>query len=212
MGTGKMKSKKLLIAIAIFMTTFLNTSLFAEGMMKVVGGVNMGFYTEEPASSDSYFPFFGFNIGALYGFTLGENNELEVGAIYGTYQKVTLYDSGDSLFISYQSVTLPVLYRFGLGPVSLGLGGFYEFHVGQVTSTYESYGSTVSTGSYSDANMSESNYGILAAAGLKIDFSESFYLLFDFRYKFGLANLATTSGNTLTLGSAELLFMVGFKI
>ena len=218
MKSVKSLIKKLLLLLTISTMPFLQSNLLAKGSVKLVGGTNLAFYSDDPESTEYVFGLdFRYDFGLLVGVPLNDLIELEVGAIYHQYRLKATYTSGffDGyvVYIDYQSVQFPLLFRLNLGPVSLGAGGFYEINIGEVTATDEYNGTTsTATYSYDEVYMSTSNYGYMVAVGFRKKVSESFDIITDFRYRIALGNVSTADGLTRTVKSFELLLMASFKI
>ena len=183
----------------------LATSLFAASdasatTFKVMGAGNLLSNHLEPT------PAAGFTITSAKGkFAFGGGASMvfggpafgvEVGGSYLTSEgTVTLAggSSGDAS-IKYSYLQIPLLMRLNLGRViSVGVGGYYNKHLGKVTTTdvngtTESSFDTASTGT--GVAMKGSSYGLLGSLGFDIPLGASTGLVIDGRYAYGLAEVS----------------------
>jgi Outer membrane protein beta-barrel domain len=155
--------KSLLAALALAAVVSAPKAYALPGMdIGVMGGANFAKYSSGVDSA------FGFSGGASVG--LGP---LEVSALYTQYKfSATLL--GQSVSTTLNQLDVPVLYRLGVGPVSLGVGGFYSMFLS---------GSTSSNGVSTSVTSGNSNYGATASARFTIPVLGFFV---DGRYNLGL--------------------------
>ncbi|MFN7685594.1 MAG: outer membrane beta-barrel protein [Oligoflexia bacterium] len=115
--------------------------------------------------------------GLSFGPTVGMG-PIEASALYSQY-KLT----APTVSTSTNYLEIPVLYRLGLGPVSVGVGGFYSVFLS---------GSTTVGSTTTDLTSGSSNYGATASARVTIPMLGLFA---DARYNLGLRD---SSGSKLS--------------
>ena len=116
---------------------------------------------------------------------------------------------------SYNALQIPVLMKFTLLPlVSFGAGAYYSKGLGSVkvhsdafTSAGLTFPASDTTESFADASLSDTDYGLMANAGMSFPFLPLMKFRADLNYLFGLKNINTT--DTVTLKSRRILVTAG---
>ena len=135
--------KKSLLAVAVVAASLSSTNAFAlPGLsLGVMGGASISAPSVTDAALVGSATLKG-GTGLSAGATLGAG-PLEVSALYSQYQATALSTTVNSSFLD-----VPVLFRMGLGPISLGLGGFYSMHLSDDSGASQNrganYGATAS--------------------------------------------------------------------
>jgi hypothetical protein len=111
----------------------------------------------------------------------------------------SLNKSGTTSF-SQTALEVPVLARMNVADfLAFGLGGYVAYGIGNVA--YETDGlltgsKTQSSGSYSDQDLQQTDYGLLASVAIKIHYEPTRAVLIDFRYAMGLNDVNKDKSTT----------------
>jgi hypothetical protein len=159
--------KKSLFAAVVLAATLSTSNAFAlPGLsLGVMGGAAISAPTVSNAALLGGATVSG-GTGLSAGGTLGLG-PLEVSALYSQY-KATAALGGVSATVTANTLDVPVLFRMGVGPIGLGLGGFYSMHLSDDSG---------------DSSSGGSNYGATASVRLTIPVIGLFV---DGRYNMGL--------------------------
>jgi Outer membrane protein beta-barrel domain len=153
-----------------------------------------------------------FGGGVLLAGSLAPMFQLEVGALYLPRTITASDNSGDSLNTTFNTLQVPVVLRLSPAPIlSLGVGGYFAEGLGSVSQTATSGGvSQTSTESYSAANWSATDFGLLGSIRLGAPVAPLVKLFVDGRYVMGLKNLDTTNDTTTHAKDIQILAGVSF--
>lgn len=158
--------------------------LFAGANAYAVPGVNVGLMVGPNLSFVSGdFPV-GTSLSGGVGYSVGPSvglGPIEISALY-TSTTTTASVLGIEASSTSKSLEIPVLYRLGMGPIGLGLGGFY--------------GLSLESGATSDSN----NYGLTASTRVTVP---GVGLFVDGRFNLGLNDMGGSK-----MSSAAIL--IGF--
>jgi len=165
-----------------------------------------------------------YGAGLLVEFPLSPRVGFELGALYLTRQYALTYKLAlvaDPTLASEQPIgslrhgfiQVPAMFKFHLGRVfALGLGGYFANNIGQVTRINNA--GEEEKGSYADARLKRTDYGLSAGLGVAIPMGSSVAFLIDGRYNMGLANqYAPKEGDTFTekIKNNDITAFVGFR-
>ena len=135
-----------------------------------------------------------FGFGALFHQFILLDTDIELGILY-LQRGFSLNINGQEQDQSFDSVHFPVLLKFYFLPVVFfGIGGYFTHALAQTNPTL----------------YSANDRGWLISAGVKPQITSSTYLLVDFRYLFGIANVSQIPGSTLYLRDLQFLFGLSF--
>lgn len=109
----------------IFLLLLLTTTESFANLFSLVGGVNYGGFNTATATAKGITATSKGSLGYAAG-VLIDVSMLEVGAVY-LHRNYTVSITGYSDSNKYGNyIELPLLFRYGPGPVSVGFGGFYD--------------------------------------------------------------------------------------
>jgi hypothetical protein len=145
-------------------------------------------------------PGVGFEIGALY---ITRKTELDGFSVNG--------GAASNLDVKTTAIQVPVLLRFHLLPmISIGLGGYWAYGIGNVNST-DTSGNSLASGSYSTELIKQSDFGLLGSVGLRLPLGTGgVKLLIDGRYAYGLTDF-NNGAYTTTAKYRDVQGLVGLS-
>lgn len=151
--------------------------------------------------------------GLLMRAGLEQNVALEFGVLYLPREMTSNFSlsgaaSGNGAYTTqwdFNYIQVPVLIRIHLLPmVSLGVGAYYAHAIGQIKETNTAPGGGTITGSsnpnfysYGDKSVPTDDYGLEAALGAQLPLTSSVKFYADFRYLWGLQNIALPASTAL---------------
>ena len=168
------------ISKVLFVALFL---VVAPSQSFAVPGVSVGLMAGPNLTFPSVPTLPGIEVSGGIGFSVGPSvglGPIEASLLYSSYKTTATILTVESSNTS-KSLDIPVLYRFGAGPVGIGLGGFYSL--------------SMESGSTSDDN----NYGLVGSARVTIPGG----LFVDGRFNLGLKD---SSGSKVSAAAVLLGF------
>jgi len=189
--------------ILLSAVTLLFSGLAEASTLSIVGVGDSNTFTTGSLPSGTTTPTvsgkFSFGGGALLTMPIGPRVGLEVGALYITRKNEANPALGSSQDITNTShaIQVPVLLKFHLFPAfHVGVGGYWAQGIGSVDSNNATTGVDNSSQTYSGANLKQTDYGLVGAAGFSFPLGGGTRLLAEGRYNYGLANIFTDPNST----------------
>ena len=205
-----MKKNLSLVLSALVMTFALQSQ---AGEVAVLGGLDMANMSTNqtlPAgvtkSSISKFTF-----GLDYNHTFAPSWSVEVGGFYQNKGLKLTQSNVDSVTVGH-AFTVPVMVRYAVLPqyLSLGVGAFTSFAIGDLSTTRGTQAATTQT--YDAAKMSKLDFGLVGGLRASYPVAAGIDVVGDVRYYLGMKNLNTdTNSATVSQKSTDLAILVGAR-
>lgn len=197
---------KLKLWMAISVIGILSTGWSQAARLSLVGAVTQANlkYTGTVVDTKAKM---GYGGGVLAEFPLGKMVGLELGGIYA--QRITEITT---LKTEVTWIETPVVLRWWISPfISLNVGGYAAFGMGDIKQTAATGGSV--TGTFNELGIKKMDYGAVGGLGFNFPLGNSVGLQIDGRYLMGLADLnkldAATGVTKITYN--EMQALVGLR-
>jgi hypothetical protein len=183
-----MRSKSILIFFAIhlfFYSYQVNATNF-----NLVGGLAIPSASNTPSSTYVSTPLaMAYGGGILIDFNMVPKLlAFEWGVLYMPRGYQYSFSGGSSTTLTLTTLQIPAVFRIYVLPaISIGIGGYYSYGIGNIGVSTAGSSSTLP---YGTGSLSNGDYGFLASLGIKIPLGGSWLsLIADGRYLYGLSNV-----------------------
>lgn len=198
---GFMKLKRILVFFVLITMNPFTTTRSQALSLTVLGGESFSGGSVSPNDSftTGFTPVLGG--GILLGSWMFPSVAFELGTLYmprGLTQTHSVSSQVDTT--RFNTIQIPALCRVSILPaISVGVGGFYSYVLGNLVSSY-----------FSASSLSKTDYGLVGSVSLKLDLLPLTSFVIDGRYLSGLTNVSLIPGTTVYLKDFQVLAGIRF--